>query len=44
MKKVGFSIYSFKVCTHIHAINIDSYAGYWGIFRKGVRKESCTRI
>ena len=38
MKKVGFSIYSFKICTHIYAINIDSYASYWVYFVRELEK------
>ena len=38
MKKVGFSIYSFKICAYIYAININSDASYWSIFRKELEK------
>ena len=44
MKKVGFSIYSFKICAYIYAININSDASYWGLFRKGIREEPSTRF
>lgn len=35
---MAFSVHSFKVCAHLHAINFNSHASYWCIFCSGVRK------